>query len=950
MRATNAGGDSGYSNEANATTLDVAPAAPSGLSATSISSSQINLSWTDNSTNETGFKIERKTGSGGTYAQIATTGADVTTYNDTGLTEGTTYFYRVRATNAVGDSAYSAEASATTGTTPPDAPSGLTATTISSSQINLSWTDVANETGFKIERKTGVGGTYSQIATVGAGIVTYNNTGLTANTTYYYRVRATNAGGDSGYSNEANATTLDVAPAAPSGLSATSISSSQINLSWTDNATNETGFKIERKTGSGGTYAQIATTGADVTTYNDTGLTEGTTYFYRVRATNAVGDSAYSAEASATTGTTPPDAPDGLTATTISSSQINLSWTDVANETGFKIERKTGAGGTYSQIATVGAGVVTYNNTGLTVNTTYYYRVRATNAGGDSPYSDEVSATTLDAIPTAPSGLTATAVSTSQINISWTDNSSNETGFKIERKIGSGGTYAEITTVGANVASYNDTGLSGATTYYYRVRATNAIGDSSYSNEANATTSTAIPAAPSGLTATAASSSQINLAWTDNSSNETGFKIERKTGAGGTYSQIATVAAGVVAYSDTALVVNTTYYYRVRATNAGGDSAYSNEANATTLDVIPPAPSGLVATTVSVSQINLSWTSNSANETGFKIERKTGAGGTYAQIATVGAGVVVYNDSGLASNTTYFYRVRATNAIGDSAYSNEASATTQLTAPAAPSGLSAASISPSQINLVWTDNSSNETGFKIERKTGSGGTYAQIATVAASVTTYSDTTGLTFGTGYFYRVRATNAGGDSAYSNEASATTLTTIWPPNATPAVIDQLDVVPSTELGVRFTSDRAGWIKSIRFYKASTNTGTHVGHLWTNTGTLLATVTFTNETASGWQQMDLPTPIAITAGTPYVASYYSQSRHFSFDEFYFAGQGYDQAPLHALADGVAGPNGLFHDSASAFPTDGYNSTNFWIDVVFSDTLNAIPNAPTGLGGDCFL
>ena len=934
VRATNAGGDSPYSNEANATTLDTAPAAPSGLTATAISTTQINLSWTDNASNETGFKIERKTGAGGTYAQIGTVGANLTTYNDTGLTDGTTYFYRVRATNAVGDSAYSSETSATTLVAPPAAPNGLAATAISSSQINLSWTDVSNETGYKIERKTGSGGTYSQVGTVGANVTTYSDTGLIVNTTYYYRIRATNTGGDSPYSNEANATTLNGIPAAPTSLGAVAFSISQIDLSWTDNSPNESGFKIERKTGSGGSYAEIATVGADVTTYSDTGLTEGTNYFYRVRATNAVGDSAYSNEANATTFTNPPDAPTGLAATTTSSTQIDLSWTDVANETGFKIERKTGVGGSYSQIATVGAGVVTYSNTGLAPNTTYYYRVRATNAGGDSPYSNEANATTLDSAPAAPSALAATAVSTTQINLSWTDNASNETGFKIERKTGSGGTYAEIGTVGANVTTYNDAGLSPTTTYYYRVRATNSIGDSGYSNEANATTSTPIPDAPSDLTATVFSSSEIDLTWTDNSSNETGFKIERKLGVGGTYSQIATVGAGVVSYNDTSLVVNTTYYYRVRATNAGGDSAYSAEAHATTLDVIPPAPSGLAATAVSVSQINLSWTRNSMNETGFKIERKTGAGGTYSQIATVGAGVVTYNDTGLTTNTTYFYRVRATNAVGDSAYSNEASATTQLNPPAAPTGLTVSTPSTTQINLLWTDNSSNETGFKIERKTGAGGTYAQIATVGASVTSYSNT-GLTPGTTYFYRVRATNASGDSAYSNEASTTTLTTIWPDSATPAFPDQLDGVPATEVGVRFKSDRAGWIVALRFYKGASNTGIHTGHLWSNTGTLLATVTFTNETASGWQKANLSTPIAITAGTPYVASCFFQSQHFSSDSGYFAGQGHDQPPLHALADGVAGPNGVWHDSTSAFPTDTYDSPNFWIDVVFSDTPN---------------
>ena len=224
--------------------------------------------------------------------------------------------------------------------------------------------------------------------------------------------------------------------------------------------------------------------------------------------------------------------------------------------------------------------------------------------------------------------------------------------------------------------------------------------------------------------------------------------------------------------------------------------------------------------------------------------------------------------------------------------------------------------STTQINLLWTDNSSDETGFKIERKTGAGGTYAQIATVGASVTSYSNT-GLTPGTTYFYRVRATNASGDSAYSNEASTTTLTTIWPDSATPASPDTLDGVPATEVGVRFKSDRAGWIVALRFYKGQSNTGIHTGHLWSNTGTLLATVTFTNETASGWQRANLSTPIAITAGTPYVASCFFQSQHFSSDFGYFAGQGHDQPPLHALADGVAGPNGVWHDNTSAFPTD---------------------------------
>jgi hypothetical protein len=189
------------------------------------------------------------------------------------------------------------------------------------------------------------------------------------------------------------------------------------------------------------------------------------------------------------------------------------------------------------------------------------------------------------AVPNAPSNLGATAVSSQQIDLAWTDNSSDEDGFKVERKTGAGGTYAQVGQVGANETSFQDTGLEATTTYYYRVRAYSTAGHSAYSNEANATTpGVTIPDAPSGLSATTVSQSQIDLAWTDNSNDEDGFSIERKTGAGGTYEEIDTVDAGTTMYEDTGLVPSTTYYYRVCAYNAAGSSAYSNEANATTDD------------------------------------------------------------------------------------------------------------------------------------------------------------------------------------------------------------------------------------------------------------------------------------------------------------------------------------------------------------------------------
>lgn len=184
--------------------------------------------------------------------------------------------------------------------------------------------------------------------------------------------------------------------------------------------------------------------------------------------------------------------------------------------------------------------------------------------------------------PAAPTSLAATAASQTQINLTWTDNASGETGFKIERSPDGSTGWTQIGTASANATSYNDTGLTANTTYYYTVRAYGTLGDGPYSNTANATTLPNAPTAPSGLSATAIGQSQINLAWTDNSSNETGFKIERSPDGSTDWTQIGTAAANATSYNDTGLSAATTYYYRMRAYNTGGNSSYTSTASATT--------------------------------------------------------------------------------------------------------------------------------------------------------------------------------------------------------------------------------------------------------------------------------------------------------------------------------------------------------------------------------
>jgi hypothetical protein len=294
----------------------------------------------------------------------------------------------------------------------------------------------------------------------------------------------------------------------------------------------------------------------------------------------------YSAGSGSSSGTAPA-APTLLAATATSSTSISLTWLDNANnETGYVLQRDTSS--TFSAPTTVplAANTASYADTGLTSSTTYYYRVQATSPSGNSSYSNTANATTQAAAgPTAPTSLSATAQSSSTIALSWQDNATNETGYVVERSTSASFTSPASTSLPANSTSYTDTGLTATTTYYYRVKAVNGATSSGYSNTANATTTSgsgAAPAAPTGLSATAASSTAINLSWTDNATTETSYLLERDVSVNFPNPVVTTLAANTTSYSDTGLSPSSTYYYRVRAANGSGNSNYSNVVNATT--------------------------------------------------------------------------------------------------------------------------------------------------------------------------------------------------------------------------------------------------------------------------------------------------------------------------------------------------------------------------------
>ncbi len=306
----------------------------------------------------------------------------------------------------------------------------------------------------------------------------------------------------------------------------------------------------------------------------------------------------------------------------------------------------------------------------------------------------------LRRLPADPDGLTAQVVSGTEVTLRWNDNADNETSYRVERCDGVAcENFAEVATPAADVDSLVVTGLTQGTTYRWRVRARNGVGNSDYTPAVQ--TALVGPNPPTNLTATTFSNTRIDLAWVDASNNETGFEVQRCTGAACTdFATIATLGADVQAYSDVTAAYNTAYRYQVRAVNNVLPSTFSPIAGANTFP--PPTPTALSAATAGPTRIALSWTSGGAGATFILVERCLGdACSTFAVVDSVPGAATAYTDSTVSFNSGYRYRLRARSAVVSQDVSNIVGANTRP--PAAATGLTATTQGPTAIHGAGTD-------------------------------------------------------------------------------------------------------------------------------------------------------------------------------------------------------------------------------------------------------
>jgi len=627
----------------------------------------------------------------------------------TGLNNGTDYEFMVRAVNSYGEAANSiiVVSKPLTPITAPGSPTNLLLVA-GNGQVDASWTAPASNggspiTNYKKQYKLSDSNTWLNFVEPVSTATSTTFLGLTNGLSYDFRIIAVNAVGDSTPSVFASIT-CPAAPAPPVVLQAQG-GDGVVNLTWgesSDNGSTITAYKLYRGLTSG-SLTLYQTLGV-VISYADTGVANGTTYYYEVSSVNAVGESFHSNTASATPVATPVVAPSPVRSVEAlpQVGSIKVSWQAPLDEgtspiTGYQVFRGPDAN-SGTLIQSVADTVFSYTDTTAANGQTYYYYVLAVSADGVSTKSNVSSATPTVFYPSTPQNF-ALVPGDGQIRLNWANPSSSGTGALTGFKIYTGTSAANLTlltTVGL-VTTYLHTPVANGTLRYYAISAINGFGEGTKTATLSATPSAPVtpvaPSAPQNPTATAGDN-QVALTWGAPASNGTSALTSFKIYRGNTSTSLSLLTTinspTQLNYTDGSAVNGNTYYYAISAVSADGESVKSTTVSATptapVTPVPPTAPQNLAATAGN-GQVSLSWgtpsLAGSSPITHYNVYRGT-ASGAEALVVTLGV-QTSYTDTGRTNGTRLYYKITATSDDGESPFSNEVSAV-----PLAPGGNTAA--------------------------------------------------------------------------------------------------------------------------------------------------------------------------------------------------------------------------------------------------------------------